>query len=77
MKLLNIFLLNSFLENLYNVHGMITLRKFRNSTTHSKLYRYHGKILEALENEYKVQLLDEESLGIEDMIKTLPKDKIK
>ncbi|KAG1472464.1 hypothetical protein G6F56_001521 [Rhizopus delemar] len=32
---------------------------------------------QALENEYKVQLLDEESLGIEDMIKTLPKDKIK
>ncbi|KAI9249889.1 hypothetical protein BY458DRAFT_445156, partial [Sporodiniella umbellata] len=39
--------------------------------------RYHGKVLESFGDEYKVQLLDEESHGIEDMIKTLPKEKIK
>ncbi|KAG0939169.1 hypothetical protein G6F57_006395 [Rhizopus arrhizus] len=41
---------------------------------------YHGKVLEVTGDEgdqYKVQLVDEESLGIEDMIKVLPKDKIK
>ncbi|CEG83576.1 hypothetical protein RMATCC62417_17475 [Rhizopus microsporus] len=43
---------------------------------------YHGQVLEVIKNEdteeqYKVQLIDEDSVGIEDMIKVLPKEKIK
>lgn len=52
-----------------------------NSTNLTEIFhRYHGKVLEVTGDEgdqYKVQLVDEESLGIEDMIKVLPKDKIK